>query len=53
MKVWLSFFESFNGKTYFPEDEWSDKETLELYPYSAGSETMGASDLFSKEWVFF
>ena len=53
MKVWLSFLESFNGKTYFPEDEWSDKETLELYTDSAGSETMGASGFFSKEWVFF
>ena len=24
MKVWLSFLESFNGKAYFPESEWSD-----------------------------
>ena len=41
MKVWLSFLESFNGKAYFPESEWSDNETLELYTDSAGSETMG------------
>ena len=53
MKVWLSFFESFNGKTYFPEDEWSDKETLELYPYSAGSETMGVRDFSQKSGCFF
>jgi hypothetical protein len=31
MKVWLSFLESFNGKAYFPESEWSDNEILELY----------------------
>lgn len=48
MKVWLSFLESFNGKAYFPESEWSDNETLELYTDSAGSETMGGSDFFSK-----
>lgn len=53
MKVWLSFLESFNGKAYFPESEWSDNETLELYTDSAGSETMGGSGFFSKEWVFF
>jgi hypothetical protein len=35
MKVWLSFLESFNGKAYFPESEWSDNETLELYTDSA------------------
>jgi hypothetical protein len=35
MKVWLSFLESFNGKAYFPESEWSDNEILELYTDSA------------------
>jgi hypothetical protein len=45
MKVWLSFLEYFNGKAYFPESEWSDNETLELYTDSAGSETMGGSVL--------
>ena len=53
MKVWLSFLESFNGKAHFPESEWSDNETLELYTDNAGSETMGGSGFFSKEWVFF
>jgi hypothetical protein len=53
MKVGLSFLESFNGKAYFPESEWSDNETLELYTDSAGSETMGGYGFFSKEWVFF
>ena len=38
MKVWFSFLESFNGKAYFPESEWSDNETLELYTDSASSE---------------
>ena len=48
MKVWLSFLESFNGKAYFLESEWSDNETLELYTDSAGSETMGGFWLFLK-----
>jgi hypothetical protein len=51
MKVWLSFLDSFNGKAYFLESEWSDNETLELYTDSAGSETMGGSGFFSKECV--
>ena len=40
MKVCLSFLEFFNGKAYFPEFEWSDNETLELYTDSVGSDSV-------------
>ena len=53
MKVWLSFLESFNGKAYFPESEWSDNEILELYTDSAGSETMGIRAFSQKSGCFF
>ena len=49
MKVWLSFLESFNGKAYFPESEWSDNEILELYTVRV--QRLWGFGIF--EWVFF
>lgn len=47
--VWVSFLQSFNGKTYFPESEWSSNDVLELFTDSCGS--IGCGAYFSGEWV--
>lgn len=51
--LWLSFLKNFNGYCSFPELDWSDNETLELYTDSAGSPNLGCAAVFGSSWVFY
>ena len=50
MRVWLSFLENFNGKTFFYTVHWDGQSSLELFSDAAGSKGYGA--IFGKHWFF-
>lgn len=52
IRMWLTFLKSFNGKSYFPESDWTSNDVIELFTDAAGSIGMGCGAYFSSEWVY-
>ena len=50
LKLWQSFFASFNGRSFFLEDVWDSSDKLELYTDAAGSLGFGA--VFGRKWCY-
>lgn len=51
--TWISFIEHFNGYCSFPELNWNDSSTLDLFTDSAGSQELGCAAVFGCSWVFY
>lgn len=52
LRMWLRFLRSYNGKTYFPDSEWTSNEVLELFTDSSGAKGMGCGAYFAGEWIY-
>ena len=52
MLMWQKFLAEFNGLCYFPEQEWTESETLQLFTDSAGTADLGCGAYFDGRWTF-
>ena len=50
LRLWKTFMRSFNGKSFFLEDDWASSYSLRFYPDSAQSSSYGL--IFGKQWVY-
>ena len=48
--LWLSFLNSFNGKSFFLSAKWLTSSNIKLYTDSAGS--LGYAAVLGKRWCF-
>lgn len=48
-RVWLQFIENYNGKTPFPDLDWSPNDALNLFTDSCGS--CGGGAFFNNRWA--
>ena len=50
LKVWQQFLASFNGRSFFLSDVWSNLHQLQLYTDASGA--IGFSAVFGKHWCY-
>lgn len=50
LRLWDTFMSSFNGKSFFHEDDWATSYSLRFYTDSAKSSAYGL--IFGKQWVY-
>lgn len=52
LKLWLQFFEEFNGISVFHERFWVSNEDLQLFTDSAGAANLGFGAYFAGKWAY-
>lgn len=50
LAVWESFLASYNGKSFFMSDRWSNSQFLNLYTDASGS--LGVGAIFGHNWCY-
>ena len=50
MLVWQTFLSGFNGRSFFPSDDWYDSHQLQLYTDASGS--LGFGVIFGRHWCY-
>ena len=50
LQTWLTFFDNYNGKSFFLSDIWVSSHSLNLYTDAAGSKGYGA--VFGARWFY-
>ena len=50
LRIWQTFLSSFNGRSLFLDDTWSNNHKLNLYTDASGAIGFGA--LFGREWCY-
>ena len=48
--VWQSFLSSFNGRSFFLTDQWTNSHQLELYTDASGA--LGYGAVFGRHWCY-
>lgn len=47
---WQNFLSGFNGRSFFPLDDWYDSHKLQLYTDASG--TLGFGAIFGRNWCY-
>ena len=50
LRLWLSFLQNFNGKSFFLDDNWLNSSQLNLYTDASGALGFGA--IFGRHWCY-
>ena len=50
LRLWNSFLDDFNGRSFFPNDTWHDSHTLNLYTDATAS--LGVGAIFGPYWCY-